>query len=118
MIVIYEEDGTTIYARGFKDKNEYILFKYPDRKTAVRDVMTERVYSETKDAIRGREKYKLQTKLEQQKKNSRMREYYHNVLVPRKLGVQPYRELNQKGRPSQKPKCEIIFHGKSKVEFK
>jgi len=116
MIIIYEEDGTTVYARGFSEE-EYLDYMYPDRKKIVRDIMTERAYVETKEAHKRREKYKLQTKLDQQKKNSRGKEYYHNVMVPRKLGVEPYREVGKKGRPKEKPNTQIIFHGKSKVAF-
>jgi len=117
MIIIYEEDGKTIYARGFKDREEYKDFKYPDRKRKVRSIMSERNYSETKNAERVREKYRLQTKLEQQKHKSRGHEYYHNVVIPRKMGLEPYRELGQKGRPSVKRNKQVIFHGKSKVAF-
>lgn len=106
-IVIRNEDGS-IFAVAYKKK--------PDEKKKVRDVMRDRDYLETKQAERGRRNYRKRTKLQQQKKNARGYEYYHNVVVPRNLGLEPFRPLGQKGVKSI-PKPTIIFHGKIKVSF-
>jgi len=121
MIVIYEEDGKTVFATGLKGKEEMKQYRmnkrYPDRKRRVRNNIGERGLSENKVAIVGRNNYRLKTKLQQQKKNAKGREYYHNVVVPRRMGLDPYRELGKAGRPNPDKAEPIKFHGKSKVSF-
>lgn len=122
MIIIYEEDGKTVYAIGF-NKQEYInyLLNPPvkpnsQKKHRVRKVNRERNVIPTDDNIRKKSYYRNQTNLQRQKSNANTLEYYHNVIVPRKLGMQPHRKISKGGTPIERPE-PIIFHGKSNITF-